>query len=170
MGGVDKMDFLLSLYRIFIRSKKWTLKIFDHFIDLAVCNSWLEYRMDHESSGQKDKYMDLLCFRNDIANGLIARSNQGACSRKRGRPTSCLTDDISLSPTTSAKIGKATPPTSVRYDGNQHWPEHMKDKGRCKLQGCKGQTRYKCSKCDVFLCIPNGSRDCFKDFHYLSNS
>jgi len=25
MGGVDKMDFLIQLHRIFIRSQKWTL-------------------------------------------------------------------------------------------------------------------------------------------------
>ncbi|KAL3196099.1 hypothetical protein MRX96_053997 [Rhipicephalus microplus] len=31
MGGVDKMDFLLSLYRTKIRSKKWTLRAIFHF-------------------------------------------------------------------------------------------------------------------------------------------
>lgn len=39
MGGVDKMDFLLSLYRTKIRSKKWTLRAIFHFVDLAVCNT-----------------------------------------------------------------------------------------------------------------------------------
>lgn len=80
MGGVDKIDFLLSLYRISIRSRKWTLKIFDHFIDLAICNSWLEYRKDHEGNnkGQMQKHMDLLEFRNDIADGLLAQANKDA--------------------------------------------------------------------------------------------
>lgn len=169
MGGVDKMDFLLSLYRISIRSRKWTLKIFDHFIDMAVCNSWLEYRIDHNSSNSKAKYMDLLQFRNDIVNGLIARSNQQACSRKRGRPMTSLSQDLPISPTISQKRRKVTPATSIRYDGNQHWPEYNKNKGRCKAKECAGQTRYRCVKCDVLLCIPNGSRNCFKDYHYISN-
>lgn len=159
------MDFLLSLYRISIRSKKWTLKMFDHFIDMAICNSWLEYRKDYQED-DKNKCMDLLNFRNDIANGLIALSNQQACSRKRGRPTTSLNEDIAGSPTTSEKSRKTTPSLSVRYDGNQHWPDHTENKGRCKLNGCKGQTRYKCAKCDVLLCMPNGSRNCFTDFHY----
>ena len=76
MGGVDKMDFLPSLYRISIRSTKRNLKMYDHFIDVAICNSWLEYKMDNEHSNNiKNKYMDLLSFRNDVANGLIAQSN-----------------------------------------------------------------------------------------------
>ena len=39
MGGVDKLDFLLSLYRIHIKSKKWTLRAIFHFVDLAVVTS-----------------------------------------------------------------------------------------------------------------------------------
>lgn len=42
MGGVDKLDFLITLYRTFIRSRKWTLRMFTHAIDLACANSWLE--------------------------------------------------------------------------------------------------------------------------------
>lgn len=165
------MDFLLSLYRISIRSKKWTLKMFDHFIDLAICNSWLEYRKDVERNTKSSKYMDLLNFRNDVANGLIAKSNHLQCSRKRGRPSAASQiGDDSGSPSTSSKKRRTIPAISVRYDGNQHWPEHVADKGRCKLEGCKGQTRYKCSKCDVLLCIPNGQKNCFKKYHYIDNA
>lgn len=39
MGGVDKMDFLIQLYRIFIRSRKWTLRVIFHFVTVAVNNS-----------------------------------------------------------------------------------------------------------------------------------
>lgn len=46
MGGVDKMDFLQELYRTFIRSRKWTLRVIFHFIDLSICNGWLEYKRD----------------------------------------------------------------------------------------------------------------------------
>ena len=44
--------------------------------------------MDHKNNNPKNKYMDLLSFRNDIANDLIARSKEQECSCKRGRPTS----------------------------------------------------------------------------------
>lgn len=46
MGGVDKLDFLIALYRTFIRSKKWILRMFTHGLDLAITNSWLEYRKE----------------------------------------------------------------------------------------------------------------------------
>jgi hypothetical protein len=41
---VDKLDFLITLYRTFIRSRKWTLKMFTHAVDMACANSWLEYK------------------------------------------------------------------------------------------------------------------------------
>jgi hypothetical protein len=43
MGGVDKLDFLLSLYRSYHRSKKWTVRMITHATDLGLANSWLEY-------------------------------------------------------------------------------------------------------------------------------
>lgn len=46
MGGVDLLNQLVSLYRTEIRSRKWTLRMITHAFDLAVVNSWLEYRLD----------------------------------------------------------------------------------------------------------------------------
>ena len=51
MGGVDKLDFLLSLYRIHIKSIKWILRVIFHFIDLAAVTSWLQYINDCKSVG-----------------------------------------------------------------------------------------------------------------------
>lgn len=48
MGGVDKMDQMVSYYRIFIRSNKWTLRMAMHFFDLAICNSWIQYKKHAE--------------------------------------------------------------------------------------------------------------------------
>lgn len=115
----------------------------------------------------KNQHVDLLCFRNDIADGLLARSKQQASSRGRGRPTLCQNEESSTNAMTLKRKRQATPTNSVRYDGYQHWPEHMTNKGRCKVEGCKGQTRFKCSKCNIFLCIPNGSRNCFKEYHHV---
>lgn len=45
MGGVDLADRYISYYRISIRTKKWTLKEFWHFVvHVAACNSWVMYK------------------------------------------------------------------------------------------------------------------------------
>lgn len=41
MGGVDKMDQLISYYHILIRSRKWTLRMAMHAFDIAITNSWI---------------------------------------------------------------------------------------------------------------------------------
>lgn len=72
MGGVDKLNFLISIYRTFIRSKKWTLRMFTHAIDIACANSWLEYKRDCEIlSIPKKNIIDLVTLRMSIAESLI---------------------------------------------------------------------------------------------------
>ena len=58
MGGVDLLDQLISYYRISIKTRKWTLKMIAHALDLAVCNAWLEYRKTLKK--RKEKNVDLL--------------------------------------------------------------------------------------------------------------
>lgn len=84
MGGVDKMDQLLSFYRSYVRSRKWTLRMITHAVDLALGNSWIEYRNKAESLGiTKRKSMDLLSFRQSIGEKLILFRS----APKRGRPS-----------------------------------------------------------------------------------
>ncbi|KAH8035477.1 hypothetical protein HPB51_005712 [Rhipicephalus microplus] len=61
MGGVDKVDFQISLYRTTIRSRKWTLRMTFHIMNLAVVNAWLEYRRDADKQNLP-KQLDLLDF------------------------------------------------------------------------------------------------------------
>lgn len=64
MGGVDLCDRLISLYRIYIRSKKWTLRLIFHAVDLAITNAWIEYKNAAMALGlEKKAIMDLLHFR-----------------------------------------------------------------------------------------------------------
>jgi hypothetical protein len=87
MGGMDKLDFLITLYRTFIRSRKWTLKMFTHAVDMACANSWLEYKAKAALLNiPKRDVLDLLGFRAYVAEGLIkANIMQG---KKQGRPLS----------------------------------------------------------------------------------
>ncbi|QQP53167.1 Uncharacterized protein FKW44_005536 [Caligus rogercresseyi] len=46
MGGVDKHDQLVQLYRTFIRSRKWPLRMIFHLINMGVSNACLECAVD----------------------------------------------------------------------------------------------------------------------------
>lgn len=88
MGGVDKIYQLIAYYRIFFKSKKWTLRMVFHSTDMAICNSWLEYLQDCKLLGvEKKKQMDLLHFRMRLADNLIKLDRYDNIKRSRGRPS-----------------------------------------------------------------------------------
>ena len=68
MGGVDTLDAYLAYYRIYIRSKKYYLRLFFHLLDLTVVNNWLHYRRDCESLAiPRQKQKDQLAFKLALA-------------------------------------------------------------------------------------------------------
>lgn len=85
MGGVDKADFLISLDRTTIRSRKWTLRMKFHFMNLAVVNAWLEYRRDADKRNFPQQ-LDLLDFTLRVTEALSAPGSKPAAP-KRGRPS-----------------------------------------------------------------------------------
>ena len=167
MGGVDLLDQLISLYRIFIRSKKWTLRMIAHCIDFALVNSWLEYRKDCEILGvSKKKVLDLLHFRMRVADGLI---NVGKIVNipRRGRPSS--SPKLQAPPKRSRLGTEKRPAEDVQYDNTDHMPQFdiKKEATRCKLQECKSRSHIYCDKCNVHLCLTS-KKNCFATFHRKS--
>lgn len=43
MGGVDLICCFIS-YRISMRTKQWTVRVFVQFLDMVCCNGWIEYK------------------------------------------------------------------------------------------------------------------------------
>ncbi|CAG5017496.1 unnamed protein product [Parnassius apollo] len=168
MGGVDKTDHLISLYRISIRSKKWTLRMIFHAIDLALTNSWLEYQEDCKICNiPSTDVLDLLHFRQRVAEALI-KIGHPIPSRKRGRPASGGSSPVN-SPVTPKQHRFRTeirPASEIQYDTVDHLPEYdqKKEATRCKNPGCKGKTHVYCLKCEIHLCF-TGERNCFRKFH-----
>lgn len=160
MGGVDKINQMIAYYRIFIRSKKWTLRMIAHFIDFAIVQSHVEYKMDCEKSNiPKRQVMDLLAFRMKLADQLVysqstakrtaritldeVRSKQNRVDKSR---ESCLTDE------------------NIRYDRFDHYPVYTKNCLRCKLKGCGAKSQTACSKCNVHLCL-SLKRNSYTEYH-----
>jgi len=151
MGGVDLTDQLLSYYRIFLRSKKWTLRMIFHSVDLAVINSWNEYRQ--EMGRHQNKNIDLLDFKWAVADSLLHVGNAASSGKKRGRPRTAEDDP----PPKKRKVGESHPARELRFDKLDHLP-HDDGKGnnkqtRCKRVGCKGTTNFFCKKCKIHLCL-----------------
>lgn len=64
MGGVNLLNQLMSYYRTFIKSKKWTIRMIFNASDLAVVQAYREYQVDSEAlSIPKNKKLSLLNFR-----------------------------------------------------------------------------------------------------------
>jgi hypothetical protein len=162
MGGVDLLDQKMSYYRIFIKSKKWTLRLIFHFLDLAICASYIEYKKECETFqiGKKDvlKFMDFKSYLGKC----LTQVNKSKSFRKRGRPFNDSQENLSP----AASRPETRPIPDVQFDEFGHFPIHEDAPfpQRCKNKDCKGRSRIKCSKCLVHLCL-NKSQNCFLNFH-----
>lgn len=68
MGGVDLCNQQMEAYRTWIKTKKWTLKVAVHFIDLAIVNAWMEYKNDAiKMNIPRKNIKDLLEFKISVA-------------------------------------------------------------------------------------------------------
>jgi Transposase IS4 len=167
MGGVDKLDQLVSLYRTFIKSRKWTLRMVTHAIDLAVVNSWLEYRCTAEQLGLRKKdVLDLLHFRLEVAECLVRKNKPVHLPKKHGRPSCSEPSTPTVEPPTKKCQSERRPPAEVLQDGRDHMPQYdvKKEASRCKRQCCYGKTHIYCDKCQVHYCFVPG-RNCFAIAH-----
>lgn len=158
MGGVDVCDQMMENYRTWRKSRKWTVKVILHMFDLAIVNSWFEYRADCKANKRKSKdIMDLLSFRLSISDHLLIGP-----PRKRKR------DDLEFAdvPTSSRYRVKSLPTIDRQYDGFNHWPvfDTLKQPRCCRASGCTSRSRCRCTKCDIYLCLTK-DRNCFFDFH-----
>ncbi|XP_054602416.1 piggyBac transposable element-derived protein 2-like [Nothobranchius furzeri] len=154
MGGIDLSDMLVHLYKTPAKSTRWYLPLFGYVLDLCITNSWLVYKRECGQLNQKPISLKRFCLA--VAHSL-KQVNKPAS--KVGRPSSS-------SPPLSKKrhiTRPSQPQPDVRYDSCGHWPLHCDKRGRCSY--CpKGVSRWKCQKCNVFLCL-NANQECFAGYH-----
>uniref|UniRef100_A0A8D0A1K3 PiggyBac transposable element-derived protein domain-containing protein n=1 Tax=Sander lucioperca TaxID=283035 RepID=A0A8D0A1K3_SANLU len=134
MGGIDLSDMLVHLYKTPAKSRRWYFPLFGYVLDLCISNAWLVYKRD--CGLLKEKPMPLKRFHLAVAHSLKQK---------------CLPPR------------PPQPQPDVRYDNYGHLPLHTDNRGRCCL--CpKGVSRWKCGKCNVFLCLIE-ERECFAAYH-----
>lgn len=158
--GIE-VDGLVAYYRTKLRSKKYYMRFFFHFLDMVTVNCWLLYRRDGRSLEiPTKKQMDLLDFRTEVAEGLLKCKKD--TTRKKSRRSS---SDVEKKLEAKKKKGRVapTPAKDIRMDSVGHWPIPS-ERQRCKLPGCKNKATIKCSKCEVHLCL-NKKSNCYLLFH-----
>ena len=156
MGGVDKLDQLISTYSFTKKSKKWWKKVFFRLLEISVINACILYMKFHPSfasNNRKHKYFRHLLIHEMVQPFLDARANPETTNMLStpGRPA-----DIDV----------------LRLRG-KHFPISMYPKRKtCTACGYKTdkngkQSRKKtsnyCEKCDLYVC-----KDCFEKFHTRS--
>jgi len=146
VGYVDNSDRMANSYSMCRRTFKWTTKLFFHFLDLTVLNSWILL----SSCGAKYTHRDFrLLVRNLIEEA--GKSQDLPTPRLVGRPSAAATNVLRL-----------------KSRHNKHWPAKSSTNLRCRVCSSRGQrkrTVYMCARCDVGLCVV----PCFAEYHTKVN-
>lgn len=141
------------------------MRLIFHAIDLAVVNSWIEYKNACTNNDiRQSDVMDLLHFKMRLAETLIKSS---FAAKKRGRPSTSTDVSAEATPQRKSKIAERQPFNEVRYDNSGHLPElsdSSKPITRCKNEKCTSRTHTYCIKCNVHLCFTT-KRNCFRAYH-----
>ncbi|RZC39473.1 DDE Tnp 1 7 domain containing protein [Asbolus verrucosus] len=119
MGGVDKMDGLIALYRSRIRQRKWYWPIFSYLLDASVSNVWLLMKRLNPND---PNCASLLHFRRYIALGFL--NTYGKMPSRRRTATS------SVNPSQFDNVGHM-----IRYNESAR---------RCQV--CKKKSNFICIK------------------------
>ena len=135
MGGVDKGDQYRKYYHVSVKSRKAYKYIFWFVFEVCVLNSFIVSR--YTDCTHNKTY---LSFRQELARQLIGNYN----SHKRRSITH----------------------TVIHHDlicNAQHFPSNLgsSKRGLCKFPGCCRQTVWYCATCDMRLCHPGNTDDCF---------
>ena len=151
MNFVDNFDRLKNDYQIDRKSKKWYLRLFFHFLDAAITNSFIIYKdIGVEKITNKE-------FRRRVYEGLLAKAI--VCSQSS---TSSSTRRKSV----EVKGHKPFVSRTIRLESASHQPVRSTSK-RCALCSNKKnpiRTIWMCTVCNVPLCLRKG-KDCFQNFH-----
>ena len=78
MGGVDRMDSNVAIYRTSIRGKKWYFPLFIELLDVAMNNAWLLYRLCGNARCDQNS------FKSSVSESLLSLN-----TTKRSNPPTC---------------------------------------------------------------------------------
>ncbi|XP_076826281.1 uncharacterized protein LOC143473270 isoform X2 [Brachyhypopomus gauderio] len=157
---------LRTLYRTPCTSSSrstWPQSVLWDLVDLALVNSWLQYKQDQNHDSEP---LSLMAFRLEVSKALILSSSIDAQDSSPPYPPVPKHSAPNTTAGTSDAFDDSFPDAATRYDGLGHWPEQLAEgeEARCRFGGCERTSRVRCLKCCVFLCISR-NHNCFLKFH-----
>lgn len=115
-GAIGLLLWLFSSLDLWRR----TVRVMSFFASFALCNCQLEYLRDaNEDRLMKNGTLDMLEFQSHVANSLITCNKP--LQKKRGR----LCSESPQPPRKKVHNPGPLATNTVRYDGYNHWPEHV---------------------------------------------
>lgn len=165
MGGTEKSNMLVHLYRTPMKSKRWYLRLFAYITDVTLTNAWVVYRRDCKALGVNAQC--LKDFRIQVFRGAI---NQRTATSSSRRSFSSSVNSLITFPDIPKPIRghrSHIPNDAVRFDLLLfHAPIYAK-RQTCKYCSRKGnilRSNVVCRVCKVHLCMKSG-RNCFVRYH-----
>ncbi|XP_041939676.1 piggyBac transposable element-derived protein 4-like [Alosa sapidissima] len=168
MGGVDLSDALIKYYSVTRKTSRWYVKLFLHFIDIAVVNSFIIHKEMALARQKKPltqkRFRELLCI--ELAD----------CRQLPACPSAETTSEASPAASAGATSGavSSSPPQGLDQGPQGCFPVPVckvstnpslkASQGRRKCVHCKMNTIYMCRSCNVPLCIIV-DRICFTEWH-----
>ncbi|KAF6739862.1 hypothetical protein FQA47_023945 [Oryzias melastigma] len=161
---------LLKLYATPLTAtppNSWPQAVLWYLTDLALVNSWLLYREDHQTAAGALTFM---AFRLEVSKALTLSRSSDTQDSIPPQPPSEESHGTSQTPSPMLVEDSSLPDSATRYDGTGHWPEQLAEGegGRCRFGDCQRTSRVLCLKCCVFLCISR-NHNCFLNFHNQEN-
>ena len=136
-----------------------------HFIDLAVVNSWFQYRGDEKAKGTANRdILQLIDFRLQIAQTYLAAHEEHLVDES-GDDSDEDDENVENVASSRRQCVVPLPPTALRLSQAKHLPDTTGGHSmRCQNHGCVAKTKVRCVSCKVYLCMV-AERNCFRDFH-----
>jgi hypothetical protein len=163
MGGVDICDQMTAVNKS-KKQRRWYLRVFIKILLLSIYNAYVleGHKRQHFAAGRRKR--DLLSFKEDICKQLIGnypQSRKSAATNKSRR-------NVEGEPERLRNVGMHLP---FKGEGKNHRcavcdkKHFLSKKGNPAQTTPRHKTTFKCSQCDVYLCIGEGGGNCFYDFH-----
>uniref|UniRef100_W5LLL1 PiggyBac transposable element-derived protein 4-like n=1 Tax=Astyanax mexicanus TaxID=7994 RepID=W5LLL1_ASTMX len=168
MGGVDLSDALIKYFSVTQKTMKWYKKLFLHFVDIAVVNSYVIHRELSLAKQQKPltqkKFREALCLQ--LADLGSERATEPAASEPK------IKEEPIVQPLVEEAKKRGCYPVPI-VDPSLATKREKSSVGRRNCALCLQKkkymkTIYKCRSCDVPLCLIV-DRLCFTEWHDMKD-